>query len=102
MHEVRRILRVGGKVLLTTPYSSDGGVTWQRHYSDAMIDRLVEGFAVVEKTYFVNTYKRGHPWNRVNAKNSMPYVPCANPNKGVVCLVLEKHSAPTLVKGYRA
>jgi SAM-dependent methyltransferase len=88
--EVRRILRVGGKVLLTTPYSSDGGVTWQRHYSDAMIENLIKGFILLNKTYLVNQGAWGHPWTRVNNPNALPYIECKNPAKGIVCLILEK------------
>jgi SAM-dependent methyltransferase len=90
MHEVRRVLRGGGKALITTPYSSLGGITWQRHYSDAMIERLAEGFIVLKKTYLLNQGAWGHPWARVNTPNAMPHIECENPAKGIVCLILEK------------
>lgn len=97
MREVRRILRVGGKALVTTPYSTPGGITWQRHYSDGMIERLTEGFVVIEKIYIVNTGAWGHPWVRVSDQNAVPYIACANPAKGMICLVLEKPLKPAIL-----
>lgn len=88
MREVRRVLRKGGHVLITTHYSTEGGVTWQRHYSDVMIERLSEGFVTFKKTYLLNTGGMKQPWRRI--KKGMPWVEPTDPGRAIICLSLLK------------
>lgn len=88
MREVRRVLRKGGYVLITTMYSTEGGVTWERHYSDAMIARLSEGFVIMSKTYFLNTGGFKQRWIRIT--HDMPRVQPADPARTIVCVLLKK------------
>lgn len=89
MKEARRIVRRGGFVIITTPYCTRGGLTWQRFYSDAMIDKLSEGFRIVKREYLVKTSGIRQRWKRITG-NSLPTIECSDPLKAITCLLLVK------------
>jgi hypothetical protein len=88
MREVRRVIKKKGRVLITVPYSTMGGVTWQRLYSDAMIEQLIEDFIIIDKTYLLNSGDLRQPWKKM--KNNIPQINNADPEKATICVTLEK------------
>lgn len=90
MQEVRRVLRRGGYVVLTTGYSTVGGLTWERHYDDAMIERLTEGFVTVNKTYLISTGNLRRPWIRMRRDCLPQRVGLNEPSRAIICLLLQK------------
>ncbi len=91
MREVKRVLRKGGHVIITTPYSTGGGVTWQKYYSNAMIERLAKGFVIVKKEYLLRTntpLKR--PWKRIKDSMQMPIIEITDSPQAIICAVFQK------------
>lgn len=52
MAEIFRILKPGGKVLITVPYGEGKSLPLNRLYNDTRIDELLENFTVNNKEYF--------------------------------------------------
>ena len=92
MQEVGRVLRKGGCVLITTMYATEGGMTWERHYSDEMIEKLSEGFITVNKMYLLNADGFRQPW--IKKMHNIPRVEPADPAKAIVCIKLKKQLSP--------
>lgn len=83
--EVRRVLKPGGKLILTAPYgvARDG---WQRTYDSARLDGLLDGFSVTSALYYK---KCGQNWIEV-AKDELADVNSVVETEGVVLLVARK------------
>ena len=51
--EAKRIIKSNGRLIITTPYSTLGGRTWCRYYSEEMLNELLTGFRILKKEYLL-------------------------------------------------
>lgn len=89
MREISRILKANGRVLLSVPYSRNYYQDWQRHYDEATLEKLVQGFLIERKNYYVN---QGVKWIEV-LPDSMQ-----QQEHGLACLVLKKEIGEVINK----
>ena len=91
MRELRRILKPGGYLFLTTPYVGSGPLrvtSFERNYNRSRLDELISGFGVVREDYFYPLkVNRRLVYVRVSRglADKLPYS-----HAGVACLVLRK------------
>lgn len=95
--EVRRILKSGGVLILTTPFSSRYLESWQRIYDHERLEKLTEGFNLVEETFFA---KKDRRWSLADRKEAEKAGVWELPSewggkvgyasRAIACLVLEK------------
>lgn len=65
VEEMHRILRPGGRLLLTVPYGRAGRTSWYRVYDRASLAALLAGFRVVRTDYYRGLDRHG--WQPVDA-----------------------------------
>lgn len=97
MQEGERILKRGGFLILTTPFSDRYLESWQRIYDHERLEKLTEGFNVVKETFFA---KKGRRWTLVNREEAERAGVWELParwkgkagyaSRAIACLVLEK------------
>ncbi len=95
--EIERILKRGGLLILTTPFSERYLESWQRIYDHERLEKLTEGFNLVKEIFFA---KKGRRWilaNRKEAERAGVWkLPVRKEGKvgyasrAIACLVLEK------------
>jgi SAM-dependent methyltransferase len=91
VREARRVVRPNGYLILTTPYSTPGGSTWYRFYSDSMLTKLLAGFRILKKEYLLKDKTFRQVWNLVYL-NQLPFIPAAEPLQSIVCVIAEKQT----------
>jgi len=95
--EIERILKRGGLLILTTPFSDRYLESWQRIYDHERLEKLTEEFKVVKETFFA---KKGRRWTLANRKEAEDAGVWELPvrwkgkegraSRAIACLVLEK------------
>jgi len=89
--EVGRILKKGGKVILTVPYVGRASFTvseFERRYNRTRLNKLIQGFTIIREDYFYPFMTdEGGIWVRVD-RNLADKIVFTKP--GVACLVLKK------------
>ncbi len=95
--EIERILKRGGFLILTTPFSNSYLKSWQRIYDHERLEKLTEGFNLVKETFFA---KKGRRWISANRKEAEGAGVWELPtqwegkagygSRAIVCLVLQK------------
>ena len=87
MKEMRRLLVPGGKILLTTPFSDEFKVGWQRIYSEESLERLTRGFSIWREDFFTRIDRK---WRMVDKTTAQVAVGKGFVANAVACLVLKK------------
>ena len=89
VREIQRVLKPGGRLLLTVPFGRSGQTEWYRVYDKPRLDRLLAPFAVTKLEYFVGQNRRD--W-RPALEAEIATVDSASFGfaQGVACVVAEK------------
>ena len=99
MRELYRILKSGGKLLLTTPYIGEGPLRIvsrpgeaERRYNVKRLQRLIDHFVVLKQEYFFPVLKKGlftkrYYFQKLPKKTASSY---ESNETGIACLVLKK------------
>jgi len=58
VREIRRVLKRGGRLLLTVPFGRPGQTSWYRVYDKARLDTLLADFVVQKIEYYVGENRR--------------------------------------------
>lgn len=87
--EMARVLRPGGRLLLTVPYGIGGSTAWYRVYDAATLSALLGSFSVGAVEYYDGRGRRD--WHPVSAE-VLAAVDSVGPGfvQGVACVVAEK------------
>lgn len=95
--EIVRILKRGGILILTTPFSDRYRGGWQRIYDHESLEKLTEGLKLVKETFFA---KKGRRWTLADRKEAEKAGVLELPanwggrggyaSRAIACLVLEK------------
>jgi len=88
MQEIGRVLKSGGRLVLSVPYGIPGQNEHQRIYNEARLTELLAGWRIERKQYYVKVFPDG-AWNNFWAKVSAEKagrVDAAGKTEAVCCI----------------
>ena len=91
VREIQRVLRPGGRLLLTVPFGQAGQTAWYRVYDKSRLNSLLASFAVQKIDYYVGENRRD--WRPAD-EAEIARVDSVSPGftQGVACVVAVKAS----------
>jgi len=89
MKRLKEALKPGGRFLITVPYAGKFGYTsvFTRIYDEDRINKLIEGYKVSEKEYFI--YQR-RKWVKVSREKAAQWGRPERAKFAIICLALSK------------
>jgi SAM-dependent methyltransferase len=95
MQRLQRMLKPGGKMLITIPCGRDAAILpWHRVYGEKRLPKLLNGYVVEDQVYWVK--HADNVWYPADKETALSYVPTSHPTIGflscyaLACFVLAK------------